>query len=91
MRADFQPGIHAELRERSDRGSKLHRLPHAARPVRGIARFPCEPPTADGAKKRYGFGFRRQIRQRRLECVGGGLHHRMMKGKTHLQEPRKNA
>ncbi len=39
MRADFQPHIHAEIGQRIDRRRKLHRLPHAASPVDGVARF----------------------------------------------------
>ena len=39
MRADFQPDIHAEFRQRIHRRRELHRLPHAAAPVGGVARF----------------------------------------------------
>ena len=52
MRADFQPHVHAEIRERIHRRRKLHGLPHAASPMLGVARFAGAAFAGDGAEKR---------------------------------------
>ena len=63
MRADFQPHVHAEFRQRIDRRRKLHGLPHASSPVGGAARFARATPAGDGAEKRDRLGLRHEIGQ----------------------------
>jgi len=86
MRTNFQPHIHTELRHRTDCRGEFNGLPHATGPMPGHAGQAVEPPAGDRAEKWQDCGFWRQIEQRRVQRVGGGLHHCMVKWVTYLQE-----
>ena len=58
MRADFQPDIDAEVRQRVHGGRELHRLPHPSPPVRGVARLAGAPLAGHRAEKRHRFRLR---------------------------------
>ena len=51
MRADFQPHVHAEVRQRAHGRGETHRFANATAPVRGVARFAGATFAGHGAEK----------------------------------------
>ena len=91
MRADFQPYIHAEISQRTDRRRELHRLPDSASPMRGVALSAGMPSARHRAEKRNVFFLGREIGERCLQRLGSGLHQGVVERVIHTHEPRENA
>ena len=91
MRADFQPHVHAEIRQRIHRRGKLHGLPHASAPMDGAARFTGATPAGDRAEERHRLRLRLEIGQRLLQFFGSGPHERMMERMIDPHESREDA
>src|SRR5688572_24657688 len=91
MRAEFQPDIHSEIRERIDRRSKLHWLANSASPVSRIATRARTLLPADRTKERRRLRLRLQIREGLLQRLRRRLHQGMMERMIHAHEPGENA
>src|SRR5436190_19428060 len=91
MRADFQPDVHAEVRQRIDRRRKLHRLPHASSPVEGAARFARATCASDSTEKWNRVGLWHEIGECVLQLFGGRLHQRVMEGMIDTYESSEDA
>jgi len=90
MRADFQPHVDAEIRQRIDGRRKLHRLPHSLAPILSDARRARAPLARHCAKKRNRLRLRREIGQRFFQRLGSRFHHGMMVGMVHPHQTGKD-
>ena len=91
MRADFQPHIHAEIRERTHRRGKLHRLAHTASPMLGAAGFARAAFAGDGAEKWDCVRLWFEVGNRDFEILGRGPHERVVERMIHAHEAREDA
>ena len=90
MCANLQPDIDAKIGQRANRRRELHRLPDPAPPMGGVTLSAKMPTSGHGAKERNRFFKWHQIRQARLQLLGGWLHQRMMERVIHAHKTGEN-
>src|SRR5260370_32016842 len=88
---EFDPNIHAEIRQRAYRGGKTHGLANAAAPIGGIARFAGTAIACHRAEKWNFVRLRFEIGERSFQRLRRRSHDRMMERMIDPNQSRKPA